>query len=99
VCTANQAQRVTGGSTDPEQSPATADDQQWIALLARYDLLQAAARLAWEALLEAYKPSADGLIDPSAELLERYQQAVAVRQAAELALFRHVNSGKSLSIE
>jgi len=66
-----------------------------MALLARYDFVQAAARLAWEALLAAYKPSADGLIDPPAELLDRYQQAAAVRHAAELALFRYIGSGKS----
>jgi hypothetical protein len=63
-----------------EQSPATGDEQQWTDLLARYDLLQAAARLAWEALLQAQKSAADGRVDPPPELLERYQQSAALRQ-------------------
>jgi hypothetical protein len=79
-----------GGATDPEQAPAGGNDQQWTELLARYDLLQAAARISWQALLEAYKPSADGSIDPPLELLERYQQAAALRQVAEFALFNHI---------
>ena len=81
----------TGGSaTHPEQASSGGDDQQWTELLARCDLLQVAAKLAWEALLEAYKPSADGAVNPPPELLERYQQAAALRQAAEFALFRQI---------
>jgi hypothetical protein len=82
-----------GSATKPEQAPNGGEDQQWTELLARYDLLQAAARLAWEALLEAYKPSADGFVDRPPELLERYQQASALRQAAEFALYRHILTG------
>ena len=87
---------VAGDYTDPEQAAVTDDDQQWTTLLARYDSLQAAARLAWQSLLEAYKPSADGTIDPPPELIERYQQAAALRHAAEVALFSDVNSGRRL---
>ena len=82
---------------DPEQTPTGGDDPQWIELLERYGLLQAAARLAWEALLEAYKPSADGMVSPPPELLERYQQAAAMRQAAELALFNYIKSSGRLA--
>jgi len=82
---------------DPERAPTGEDDPQWIELLERYGLLQAAARLAWEALLEAYRPSADGLVSPPPELLERYQQAAALRHAAELALFNYIKSGKRLT--
>jgi hypothetical protein len=89
---------LRGDATEPEKaSSGGGDDQQWHGLLARYDLLQAAARLAWEALLEAYKPGADGTINPPAELLDRYAQACAVREVAEMALFNYIESGKLLS--
>ena len=88
-----------GGATDPEQAPTGGDDGQWTELLARYDLLQAAARISWEALLEAYKPSIDGSINPPLELLERYQQAAALRQAAEFALFKHILASGRKSID
>jgi len=88
-----------GGATEPEQVPTGGDDQQWTELLARSDLLQAAARLAWEALLEAYRPADDGLVIPPPELLERYQQAAALRRAAEFALLKHILAGLRISID
>jgi hypothetical protein len=79
------------------QPQTSEDDLEWWELKARFDTLQLAAKIAWEALLEAYKPSADGTVNPPTELLERYQQAAALRQAAELALFRYFQKGDSSS--
>ena len=50
---------------DTQQAASSGgDDPQWSELMVRYDMLQAAARLAWEALLAAYKTGADGSIGP-----------------------------------
>ena len=81
----------------PERSPAGGSDQQWQELLERCDMLQLAVRIAWEALLEAYKPSSDGFVNPPPELLERYYKASALRQAAELALFNYMQKHESMS--
>lgn len=77
--------------TTPPQSAAS--DDTWRALLAQYDMVQAASRFAWEALLEAYQPTWDGRIEPRPELIERYQQASALLRAAERALLTYMESG------
>jgi hypothetical protein len=84
-------------ATYPAQSPAGVDEHQWRELMARYDVLQLAAKVAWEALLEAYKPAADGSVNPPQELLDRYQQAAALRHAAEVALFSYIQKGGRMS--
>ena len=84
-------------ATQPERAPAGGGDQQWQELLERCDTLQLAVRIAWEALLEAYKPSPDGFVNPPPELLERYYKASALRQAAELALFSYTHQRERMS--
>lgn len=66
--------------------PTAGSGTTWRALLAQYDMVQAASKFAWEALLDAYKPSWDGRVDPQPELIERYKQASALLRAAERAL-------------
>jgi hypothetical protein len=74
------------------QSPTGGDDR-WRDLLAQYELVQMAAGLALQALVEAYKPRPDGMIsDPPPEVLRRYRKACALRVVAEQALFDFVES-------
>jgi hypothetical protein len=70
---------VTAAPPDPE-------DQRWRALIAQHQVLSAAAAVAWSALLDAYRPSPDGMIRPQPDLLQRYRSACAMRAAAEAAL-------------
>jgi len=78
---------------DHQQIPSPdGDDPQWSELTARYDLLQAAARLALEALLTAYKAGADGAFSPPAELMIRYRNLSAMRIATEQALLAHIEA-------
>jgi hypothetical protein len=66
--------------------PSDPTDQRWRALMAQHDMLSAAAAVAWSALVEAYRPSADGMIRVQPELLQRYYSACAMRAAAEADL-------------
>lgn len=68
------------------------DDEQWRELRTQCELVQAAARLAWEALIEAYTDPSDGFREPPVELLARYRQARLLRMAAEQALLDHLES-------
>ncbi len=61
-------------------------DQRWLALMAQHEVMSAAAAVAWRALVEAYRPSADGMIRPQPDLLQRYRSACAMRAAAEADL-------------
>jgi len=61
-------------------------DADWRGLLDKYDALDAAALIAWTALVDAYKSNANGDIVPTAELLATYEMAKAMRVAAEQAL-------------
>lgn len=61
-------------------------DQRWHMLVAQIEMLNAAAALAWNALVDAYWPSADGMIRPRSDLLQRYHSACAMRAAAEAEL-------------
>ena len=77
---------VTVDSFDP-------DDQRWQALLAQHEVLSAAAAVAWSALVEAYRPSPDGMNRPQPDLLQRYRTACAVRAAAEAELLALLQTG------
>ncbi len=73
------------------QDPATlepfrSDDERLRTLVAQVEMLRAAAAVAWSALVEAYRPSADGMIRPTPDLLQRYHNACAMRAAAETEL-------------
>ena len=75
------------------QQSSTGGDDRWRDLLAQYELVQMAAGLALQALIEAYKPQPDGMIDePSPEVLQRYRRACALRVVAEQALLEFVES-------
>jgi hypothetical protein len=77
---------------ETQQSPTGGDDR-WRDLLAQYELVQMAAGLALQALIEAYKPRPDGMIkDPPPEVLQRYRRACALRVVAEQALLDFVES-------
>ena len=67
------------------------DDPRWSELRSQYDLVSMAARVAWEALVAAYKPTLDETGLPSAELLAQYRNASALRQAAEQALLAYLH--------
>jgi hypothetical protein len=86
-------------SRDPAATPPPEPaDLRWQALVAQHDLLSAAAAVAWSALVEAYRPSADGMIRRQPELLQRYQAACAMRAAAEadlLSLLQPMQAGKA----
>lgn len=75
------------------QHSSTGGDDRWRDLLAQYELVQMAAGLALQALIEAYKPRPDGMInDPPPEVLQRYRRACALRVVAEQALLEFVES-------
>jgi hypothetical protein len=75
------------------QQPATGGDRDWHDLLQQYELVQMASALAFQALLDAYKPTPDGLIAaPSPEVLMRYRNASALRAAAEQALLSFIDA-------
>jgi hypothetical protein len=77
---------------ETQQSPTGGDDR-WRDLLAQYELVQMAAGLALQALIEAYNPRPDGMIsDPPPEVLQRYRRACALRVVAERALLEFVES-------
>ena len=65
-------------------------DEEWSALLAKYDLLNAACMVAWQALVAAYRPKPNGCTEPSPELMRRYKEASTVRMAAERRLLLFV---------
>ncbi len=74
-------------SYDPATvQPSDPADQRWQALMAQHDMLSAAAAVAWRALVEAYRPSPDGIIRQQPELMQRYHSACAMRAAAEADL-------------
>ena len=75
-----------------QQAPTGGDDR-WRDLLAQYELVQMAAGLALQALIEAYKPRPDGMVDdPSPDVLQRYRKACALRVVAEQQLLDFVES-------
>ena len=77
---------------ESQQSPTGGDDR-WRDLLAQYELVQMAAGLAFQALIAAYKPRPDAMIEePSPEVLLRYKKACALRIVAEQALLDFVES-------
>ncbi len=78
---------------ESQQSPSGGDGDNWRELVAQYELVQMATGLAFQALVEAYRPGPDGHIsEPPAELLMRYKNACALRMAAEQALLRLLES-------
>jgi hypothetical protein len=81
--------KVMGSMVESQQAPAGEGDEQWSEVVARYDVLQAAATFAWQALLDANKPSPAGSIDPQPELLLRYRNLSAMRMAAEQAMLAY----------
>ena len=87
--------KITGSVMDSQQAPAGGRDEQWTEVVARYDVLQAAETFAWQALLDANKPSPAGSIDPQPELLLRYRNLSAMRMAAEQTLLACSASGKA----
>lgn len=74
---------------------AEQEDEEWRTLLAHHEMLQAAVSVAWNALLAAYRPTADGGIAVDNEALIRYQKASALRLNAEAALLQHLKSKRS----
>jgi len=74
---------------ESQQAPAGGGDEQWTEVVARYDVLQAATTFAWQALLDANKPSPAGSIDPQPELLLRYRNLSAMRMAAEQTMLAY----------
>jgi hypothetical protein len=66
--------------------PEDPTDQRWHALMAQHEVMSAAAAVAWSALVDAYRPSPDGMIRPTPDLLQRYHSACALRAAAEAEL-------------
>jgi hypothetical protein len=76
-----------------ESQQSTGGNDRWRDLLAQYELVQMAAGLAFQALIEAYKPRPDGMIDqPPADALLRYKKACALRVVAEQRLLDFVES-------
>lgn len=65
-------------------------DGDWVKLLEQHELLQAASTVALQALLRAYRPTADGGMQVDPEALMRYQNASALRMAAEAALVSYL---------
>ena len=68
-------------------------DATWRALLAQHEMVQAATRFAWNALVDAYHPGADGHITPDPDLVARYREASALLRAAERALLTFIEAG------
>lgn len=68
------------------------EDTTWRALLAQHEMVQAAMRFAWSALIEAYQPGLDGHIVPDPELVARYREASALLRAAERALLTYIET-------
>ena len=77
-----------------QSAPLKEDDQQWRALLAQCQLLNAAAVVAWNALIDAYRPLPNGNVQPSADLLLRYKNASSLRVAAEKAMLHFIETGE-----
>ena len=69
-------------------------DDDWAKLLEQHELLQTASMVALQALLRAYRPTAEGGMQVDLEALRHYQNASALRIAAEAALVRYLQ-GKS----